>query len=64
MTVLQTQLHDAVVHLVTDNMTQLEAEMDLNDWKQSEVIAVDTETTGLDYQDKIRLVQFGTRRKA
>ena len=64
MTILQTQLHDAVVHLVVDSVSQLEAETDLHDWKEFEVIAVDTETTGLDYFDTVRLVQFGTRRKA
>ena len=64
MTVLQTQLHDAVVHLVSDSVSQLEAETDLNDWKGFQFVAIDTETTGLDYHDTVRLVQFGTRRKA
>jgi DNA polymerase-1 len=64
MTILQTQLHDAVVESVREIDDLLEAERDLGEWQHSEVIAVDTETTGLDFHDDVRLVQFGTRRKA
>ena len=64
MTILQTQLHDAVVESVREIDDLLEAERDLGEWINSEVIAVDTETTGLDFHDQVRLVQFGTRRKA
>ena len=64
MTILQTQLHDAVVESVREIDDLLEAERDLGEWQHNEVIAVDTETTGLDFHDDVRLVQFGTRRKA
>ena len=64
MTTINTQLHDAVVHSVRGVDDLAEAIQDLAEWAESKVIAVDTETTGLDFHDNVRLVQFGTARKA
>lgn len=64
MKTLQTQLHDAVVHIVDSKDAQKKAGEDLNEWIQSGVVAVDTETCGLDFYDQVRLVQFGTAREA
>ena len=62
--IIHAPLNDATVHSVRTIDELLLAEEDLREWNLSEVIAVDTETTGLDFNDDVRLVQFGTRRKA
>ena len=64
MTTLSTPLHDAVVHTVDHIEAAHLAASHLTDRIKEGVIAVDTETTGLDFHDEVRLVQFGTAREA
>ena len=58
---LHTPLQDAFVQPVrdVDDLRLAEAMLDTNC-----TMAIDTETTGLDYHDEIRLIQFGTARGA
>ena len=62
--VIHTPLNDAVVRPVRDDHDRRQASYALQDWFNMEPIAVDTETTGLDYNSKVRLIQFGNRQEA
>lgn len=61
---IHTQLNNAIVRPCKDWKDFVDADDALSTWVFGEVIAIDTETTGLDYHDDVRLVQFGTATEA